>query len=223
MRRLTLIASLVICLSLPLAALAASTARKEYLDAIRSKPDLERGATLFANCATCHGPGGGGTTDGSIPRIAGQHFRVIVKQLVDYRYDKRWDIRMERYTDKHLLTNAQAIGDVAAYAAQLDRRTPRGVGFGTYMERGRRVYAAQCRSCHGAAGEGNEKELIPRVAGQHYEYLLRQFYDAVDGRRPNFSRSHVRLLSRLERDDFLGLADALSRADWPEAGGAPPQ
>lgn len=190
---------------------------EEYADAVRSKPNLDRGAALFETCATRHGAAGGGTTDGSIPRIAGQHFRVIVKQLVDYRHDKRWDPRMERYADKHLLTNAQAIADVAGYAASLDRRAPRGTGYGAYLEKGRQIYAAQCRSCHGAAGEGDEKTLVPRIAGQHYEYVLRQFYDAVDGRRPNFSRAHVRLLAKLDRNELVGLADALSRADWPES------
>jgi cytochrome c553 len=207
---------LLLGLAVPLMALAASAQRQEYVDAIRSKPNLDRGAQLFENCAICHGPAGGGTLDGSIPRIAGQHDRVIIKQLVDYRHDKRWDPRMDRYADKHVLPDAQAIADVAAYTASLDRRTPRGTGWGGNLALGKQVYAAQCRSCHGAAGEGNGKELIPRVAGQHYEYVLRQLYDAVDGRRPNFSRSHVRLLGKLDRDQLLGVADALSRADWPE-------
>jgi len=216
MRRATFLTILAIGAAFSLPVFAVSVARQEYLDAIRSKPDVERGAALFETCATCHGANGGGAIDGSIPRIAGQHFRVIVKQLVDYRHDKRWDPRMERYADRHLLGNAQALADVAAYVSQLDRRMPRGVGFGAYTQRGNQIYAAQCRSCHGVGGEGNEKDLIPRVAGQHYEYVLRQMYDAVDGRRPNFSRSHVRLLSKLDRDDLVGLADALSRADWPE-------
>jgi cytochrome c553 len=59
--------------------------------------------------------------------------------------------------------------------------------------------------------------MIPRIAGQHYEYLTRQIYDAVDGRRPNFSTAHVRLLARLERDDIVGLADYLSRLSQPSA------
>jgi cytochrome c553 len=199
---------------LPSFALAASTARSEYNAAVRSKPDLDRGEKLFQNCATCHGATGGGEPDGSIPRIAGQHFRVIVKQLVDYRHGNRWDPRMERYADRHLLPDAQSLADVAAFISKQERMTPRGVGHGTYAQQGVHVYAAQCSFCHGRGGEGDETELVPRVAGQHYEYLLRQIYDAVDGRRPNFSRAHVRLLGRLERDDIVGLADALSRAEW---------
>ncbi len=208
-------------LVLPVLAWAASTARSEYAAVIRSTPDIERGAKLFENCATCHGATGGGTLDGGTPRIAGQHFRVIVKQLVDYRHGKRWDPRMERYADRHLLKDAQALADVAGFISQQDRWTPRGMGNGAYVQRGVHVYAAQCGFCHGPGGEGDETELVPRIAGQHYEYLLRQIYDAVDGRRPNFSRSHVRRLSKLDRDDIVGLADALSRAEWPGPLGEP--
>lgn len=219
LRRISLAAALTV---LPVVVTAAASARQEYVDAVRAKGDLDRGAQLFENCAVCHGAGGGGTLDGSIPRIAGQHARVIIKQLVDYRHDKRWDPRMERYADKHLLKDAQALADIAAYVASLDRRAPRGIGFGEYLDRGRHLYRAQCSECHGRGGDGDAKNLVPRVAGQHYEYLLRQFYDAVEGRRPNFSREHVRLLAKLDRADLLGLADALSRADWPTAEDDPP-
>jgi hypothetical protein len=36
-------------------------------------------------------------------------------------------------------------------------------------------------------------------------------HDAVEGRRPNFPRDHVRLLEHFERADFVGLADYLTR------------
>src|SRR5262245_161635 len=198
-------------------ALASSTALQEYSAAVRARSYLAHGAELFENCAVCHGASGGGVDDGSVPRIAGQHREVLIKQLVDYRHNKRWDIRMERYTDRHLLTDAQAIADVAGHASQLDRSTPRGVGTGEFVQAGERLYQAQCASCHRTKGEGDAHDVVPRLAGQHYEYLLRQMYDAVDGRRPNFSRSHVRLLAKLEHDDLIGLADFLSRLDWPAA------
>jgi hypothetical protein len=40
---------------------------------------------------------------------------------------------------------------------------------------------------------------VPKIGGQHYEYLRRQIYDAVDGRRPGLPASHVRLLARLDQ------------------------
>lgn len=190
----------------------ASSAQREFQQAMHSKPDLERGAELFRDCAGCHGPkGGGDERQGDVPRIAGQHFSVLVRQLVDYRHETRWDIRMEHYAGKRLLADPQSIADVAGYASQLARVGPRNVGDGTQVEHGAQVYAARCASCHGEHGEGNGRKTIPRLAGQHYEYLLRQMYDAVDGRRPNFSPAHIRLLGKLERADLVGVADFLAR------------
>lgn len=149
-----------------------------------------------------------------MPRIAGQHFSVLVRQIVDYRHDTRWDIRMEHFTGRNLLGDAQAIADVAEYTSRLTREQPRNVGSGELVKHGASVYAQRCAQCHGPHGEGEDAGAIPRLAGQHYPYLLRQMHDAVDGRRPNFSPEHIRLLGRLERDDLIGVADFLSRTEW---------
>jgi len=193
------------------AAPAASTSRQELMEAMRSKPNLDRGAELFRTCAVCHGPAGGGTLDGGVPRIAGQHRSVLAKQLVDYRHDRRWDLRMEHFADNHHLVDAQAIADVTGYIQSLTVDVPPGVGAGELVERGAEIYSERCSSCHGRSAEGDAKTFVPRIAGQHYEYLMRQIYDAVDGRRPNFSVAHVRLLAHLDRDDIVGVADFLSR------------
>jgi cytochrome c553 len=211
MKRITTLVACWTALLLPLVALAYSNSRQELLAALRAKPNLDRGTELFRNCAVCHGSEGGGTVDGGVARIAGQHVSVIAKQLVDYRHDRRWDMRMEHFSDNHHLVDAQAIADVAGYINHLAIEVPPGVGDGELVEHGAEVYAQRCQSCHGRSADGDEKAMIPRIAGQHYEYLMRQIYDAVDGRRPNFSTAHVRLLARLERDDIVGLADYLSR------------
>jgi cytochrome c553 len=212
-RKCETLAALILLL-VPLAVQAASTARTEFESALRAKPDLAHGAELFQKCAVCHGAAGNGADDGSIPRIAGQHFRVLVRQLVDYRHELRWDIRMEHYAGRSLLKDSQSIADVAAYVAMLARDAARNVGDGTLLRHGAQVYAERCAECHGDAGEGDGRALTPRVAGQHYAYLLRQLYDGVDGRRPNFSAGHIRILARLQRDDLVGLADFLSRSEW---------
>ena len=200
---------------------AFQSSRLELMAALRAKPNLDRGAELFRNCAVCHGPAGGGTLDGGVPRIAGQHVAVLAKQLVDYRHDKRWDIRMEHFADNHHLVDAQAIADVTGYIHSLSIDVPPGVGTGDLVGHGADVYNRRCASCHGTSAEGDSRAMVPRIAGQHYEYLMRQIYDAVDGRRPNFPAQHVRMLARLDRDDIVGVCDFLSRvpvsAKPPEA------
>jgi len=172
---------------------------------------VTRGAQYFATCAGCHGAKGEGKVDGQFLRIGGQYFRVIVRQLVAFRHDQRWDILMESFAGQHRLPDAQALADVAQYISELDDSSPSGTGSGELVMQGARVYFRLCESCHGPTGQGDPNGTIPRIGGQHYEYLRRQMYDAVDGRRPGLSASHIRLLARLDYDDIAGVADYLSR------------
>lgn len=194
---------------LPWAAHGASVTQLEYDQVLRSKPDLVHGEALFETCAACHGVRGAGVSDGSVPAIAGQHFHVIVRQLVDFRHDKRWDLRMQHFTDEHHLSGTQDIADVAAFVSAMAATRASDHGSGEYLRHGEEVYVRLCGSCHGPAAEGDER--YPRLAGQHYEYLLRQMHDAVEGRRPNFPPDHVRLLEHFELADLAGVADYLSR------------
>jgi cytochrome c553 len=198
---------------IPCAAASASSARRELQQVVRKEPNMTRGADLFGNCAVCHGTNGSGAPDGSVPSIAGQHFRVIAKQLVDYRHHRRWDIRMERLADKHLLTNPQDIADVAGYASSLSHKHPSDKGAGEFREHGRELFARQCEVCHDESAGGEDAHYTPRLAGQHYEYLLRQMYDTVEGRRPNMTDDHIRLLKPFVMEDYEGLADYLSSLD----------
>ncbi len=215
MNRNLLAAAVCLALALPLAqrALGVAGARQEYIDAAHAKPNLDRGAELFRTCLACHGPTGQGVLDGRVPRIGGQHFSVLIAQLVDYRHGNRWDPRMEHFADQHHLGDAQAVADVAAYVSRLESTSKDGVGVGSgqFAERGAALYSRSCASCHGVGGEGDAKQRIPQVAGQHYEYLRRQIYDGVDGRRPNFSNAHIRLFASLDHDDITGVADFLAR------------
>jgi cytochrome c553 len=218
----------VVAIALCVIAKAVSDSQEELAAVMRSTPDLDHGAQLFDTCGACHGPDGGGTRDGQVPRIAGQHTSVLWRQLVDYRHDRRWDLRMEHFADRHHLSDAQAIADVSAYIHQLEPNGPAGEGGGKLTDAGSALYAQLCRSCHGATAQGDAGRVVPRIAGQHYEYLRRQFYDAVDGRRPNFSPAHIKLLARLDHDNIEAVADYLSRlpASTPppqsSAGGAVP-
>jgi cytochrome c553 len=203
-----------VCLAvlLPWAANAASPARSEYQAALRATPDSEHGAVLFAQCAACHGAEGQGLPDGSTPRIAGQHFQVIVKQLVDFRYGKRWDFRMEQRSNRHLGA-FQDIADVASYLSRQPRRGHAGGDGGDTDPQGAILYAANCVTCHGARGEGDDEGVVPMLAGQHPAYLLRQMYDAVDGRRPTLTQLHSKRIKPLDFEQLRAVANFLSRLD----------
>jgi len=208
-RRLRLIGWLLA--TLPLTARSASVTEQELDAVLASRPDSVQGERLFETCAACHGTHGGGASDGTVPAIAAQHFRVIARELIAFRHDKRSDLRMRHFTDQRHLPTPQDVANLASYVSAMPPTQAPDVGDGAAVEHGAAVYARLCASCHGSAAQGNDRLGYPRLAGQHYAYLLRQMHDAVEGRRPNFSREHIRLLERFESADFLGVSDYLSR------------
>lgn len=204
---------LVVGLFAGLQARGAETAQQERSRISKLPVDLAHGAQVFERCAACHASDGGGASDGSVPDIAGQHRSVLIKQMIDYRYARRWDPRMEVIASKHSLTRSQDIADVTAFVAGLPFKAGAVRGDGQDLAHGEEVYGRLCAGCHGSRGEGDGVKVIPRLAGQHYDYLRRQLYDAVDRRRPNFATDHLKLLSRFERADFAGVSDYLSRLE----------
>ncbi|HKZ74890.1 MAG TPA: c-type cytochrome, partial [Steroidobacteraceae bacterium] len=153
-----------VVLALALAALPAvgggeGESRAELRSALGRTPDFRHGEQLYETCAACHGSNGGGVSDGSVPAIAGQHYRVIVKQLVDFRHDRRWDIRMEHFTDRHRLPGPQDLADLAAYVSVMQRTNHPGTSDPELLRRGAQVYFAGCATCHGPTGEGDDEQL----------------------------------------------------------------
>jgi cytochrome c553 len=189
----------------------ANAAGLELETVLRARADANRGAHLYAQCVACHGVDGNGDTNGSTPRIAGQHYRVIAKQLVDFRNGKRWDFRMQPVADSHRLGGPDDIASVAVHVAGLSRQGDRGVGSGEFVEQGRQIFSAQCAGCHGRDAEGDPSRGTPALAGQHYAYLMRQMYDTVDGRRLTLPRIHSRKIAPLSFEQVRAVSDYLSR------------
>lgn len=202
-------------LLIPVFAGAASREQQEFTKIMAAKPDLDHGAQLYQRCVECHGIDGGGQATGSVPRIAGQHVSVLVRQVLQFRGGKHWDMRMEGVaSDQGALSSPQDIADVAAFVSDLTRDGERGIGAGDHLERGEAIYRAHCASCHGETGEGSARREVPRLAGQHAAYLARQIYDAVDARRPALASSHRARLAPLTFEEVQGVTDYLSRVGW---------
>ena len=185
----------------------------DFRSAMKLEADLKQGAELFTTCAACHGSNGLGNEDGSIPAIAGQHVSVLVKQLVDFRHDRRWNERMRNFASQHGLSGPQELLDVAAYAESLPRWPPLkgGTGDGSMLNEGKTVYYQRCADCHGPLGLGELRRMRPRLAGQRYQYLLRQLEETADAMRPGMDLKHVKLIRALTAEQRAAVADHLSR------------
>jgi cytochrome c553 len=185
----------------------------EFRAAVALEPDRGHGKALFAACAGCHQANGSGSADGTIPVIAGQHVSVLVKQLVDFRHDRRWHAKMQGAAKSHELSSPQDVLDVAAYAESLRRPPPPkgGMGDGKALQQGQVIYYRECAECHGRLAEGDLRTLRPRLAGQHYAYLLRQLNETATGQRPGMDDAHVKRIGALTEAERSAVADHLSR------------
>ncbi len=71
-----------------------------------------------------------------------------------------------------------------------------------------RALILECMACHGDDGIAKDKD-IPHLAGQNYEYLLKQMRDFQKGRRPH---KEMRVMSRLMDDsEMQEIADYYAR------------
>ncbi|MBS3935307.1 MAG: c-type cytochrome [Sulfuritalea sp.] len=182
----------------------------EKTEALSLRGDAARGEAAFAICQGCHRVGATGRADGSYPRLAGQHATVLIKQLTDVRSGRRGNPKMLPFAD-HQVLSTQEIADIALYLQALPVTPDQGRGSGADVERGARLYAADCASCHGARGEGDAAKFYPRVAGQHYRYLLRESLLIRAGGRRNANPEMLRAIGGYGDEDIAAVSDYISR------------
>ena len=147
-----------------------------------------------------------------------QHFQqgqVIIKQLADIRARNRDNPTMLPFTLLDTLS-LQQIADVSAYIAQLPMTPHNGVGPGTDLAHGKRLYDENCADCHNDMAEGLAKDHMPLLQGQHFLYLVRQFEWIRDGRRRNADPDMVEQIKRFTPQDISAVMDYISRLRPPQ-------
>jgi cytochrome c553 len=200
----------------------AEAAASELEEALSLEPDIANGLRIYRICAECHQPEGWGLPDGSYPQLAGQHRRVIIKQLADIRAGNRDNPTMLPFASAERIGGAQAVADVAGYIDTLEISVQNGKGPGDDLERGRKLYEEHCVRCHGPAGEGDAAATIPRIQSQHYAYLVRQFHWIRDGQRRNANPEMVAQIQGFGDREVSAVLDYVSRLEPPEEFQAPP-
>jgi len=156
-------------------------------------------------CIACHGEDGNSTIPTN-PILAGQNSRYLYLQLKDFKEGRR----------KDPLMTPMAIGlsreDMRALADYFAGKKAKSTGFKpdpAKATKGKAVAdAALCTMCHlgGFAGQ-NE---IPRVAGQHYDYVVKQMRDFRAKHRTNDAGNMTSVSRGLSDEDIDNLAHYIS-------------
>lgn len=162
---------------------------------------VEAGAKAAQVCVPCHGPGGH-SRQGAFPILAGQTAAYIARQLEDFRAGRRKEAAMAAFAGS--LTPRERL-DVAAYfAAQPRWRTVFAPDPAKAARGSEKAAEKACAMCHlqGFAGQ----DEIPRVAGQHYEYVAKQLRDFREARRVSDAGNMVPVVQDLTDADIEDIA-----------------
>ena len=150
--------------------------------------DATKGKTLSAVCAACHGADGN-SSNPDWPKLAGQGEAYIVKQLHDFREDKRAEATMTPMA-KGIATDEDVLHLAAYFSSQKQKG---GTANKDKVAAGEKIYrggimasgVAACSGCHGPTGMGNPPAKYPRISGQHAKYIAKQLKAFRSGSRTN--------------------------------------
>jgi cytochrome c553 len=167
--------------------------------------DVDAGRKKSEACVACHGPGGNSTVP-TFPILAGQTARYLYLQLKDFKEGRRTEPQMEPFV-KDL--SRQDMFDIAAYFAA---QKPRPNSFKADPERVARgkqkADETLCTMCHLGGFSGQNE--IPRAAGQHYDYTVKQMRDFRSGKRTNDAGNMASVSKTLSEQDIEDLGHYLA-------------
>ena len=156
-------------------------------------------------CDACHGPNGNATIPEN-PILAGQSWRYVYIELKDFNEGRRTDPVMTPISK--VLSREEMIALGNWYAAQKPapgqfKADP------AKVEAGRKVAdAVLCSMCHGGAFVGQNE--VPRVAGQHPEYIRKQLHDFKAKRRTNDAGNMTSVAHTLSDEDIEDLSQYIA-------------
>jgi cytochrome c553 len=164
----------------------------------------EEGRAKAQTCIACHGPAGNSVIP-SIPSLTGQPKQFIVSALYQFREGKRKNDQMTPMAAT--LSNAD-LNDLAAFfAAQALAAVPHKTT--ANLAEGKRLAAENnCVACHTASLMGQQH--IPRLAGQHKDYLLAQLRSFKASTRGEMDGVMTSAAQALTEADIEVLADYLA-------------
>ena len=167
--------------------------------------DIEAGKKKAEACVACHGPNGNSQV-GTFPVLAGQNERYLYLQLRDYKEGRRKNPMMSPIAAG---LEKQDMKDLAQhFSNQKQERT----GFESDRARveagAKKAEESLCAMCHLGGMKGQNE--VPRLAGQHPDYVIAQLKSFKARERTNDAGNMTSLAQTLSEEDMVNLAHWIS-------------
>ena len=165
-------------------------------------------AKAAQNCAACHGADGNSTNE-AWPSLAGQTARYIYLELRDFKEGRRTDPVMSPLAQP--LTRQEMLDLAAYYAGQQPKSSTHKVAPERVKLGKVKSDETLCTMCHLGAFSGQNE--IPRVAGQQFDYIVKQLQDFKHYRRTNDAGNMTAVAKTLSDEDIVNLAQYITSLD----------
>lgn len=167
---------------------------------------VEKPIKAIIKCELCHGTNGNSTVNEGWPKLAGQNFNYLMKQMQDFQPN------VEHGRDNPImnalivaLSEKERIKIANYYASLIGTIDTANIHL---LSLGQRIYRGgdsnkgipACLACHGPAGLGNPPAGFPRLSGQHAQYIIAQLIAFREGKRNNDKYQMMPIISKKMND-----------------------
>ena len=174
---------------------------------------------IVADCALCHDADGNASAHKNWPKLAGQNFNYLLKQLHDFHpklapQQGRYNPIMSALVTS--LSESEKIKIANYYASlpgSIDGAETNLLSLGQRLYRGGDFNKGipACLACHNPAGLGNPPAGFPRLSGQHAAYIESQLKAFRNGARHNDKYQIMEIISQKMSDiDIKAVANYIS-------------
>jgi len=170
--------------------------------------DPVAGKSKAGPCAACHGADGN-SASGQFPVLAGQTARYLYLELKDFKEGRRSEPSMAPFVAK--LSREDMLDLADWFAAQKAKPLAFRPDAARVARGKKKADEVLCTMCHLGGMKGQNE--IPRVAGQHPEYVVKQLKAFKARTRTNDAGSMTSVAQTINERDIEDLAHYIASLD----------
>lgn len=174
-----------------------------------AKPTVDYAQRYTQLCAACHGADGKGAAN-LAPSLAGQHSFYVITQLFLFKNERRSNPAMNALTKDFSNDDLRGFSELIGKFPAVYMPPNADIPDPSRMAQGKEIANKhQCMSCHGGQLSGGQQ--VPRLAGQHEDYLKRVLTEFQQSKRLGYTNAMNEALVGLKQQELDTLAYFISR------------